>query len=135
MPMNKQTIGKDKDGKDVVMVWGADLNWAHGFVEGPEYQKREYYRAQGKGDASYVVARDVAKKCDEKGYPIYNYWCAIVYIDGKTEHLPTEFMSAYEGQEVCQIFESERDARGIHAREHTRELDKERARIESKKDD
>jgi hypothetical protein len=123
MAMNKQTIGKDEDGKDVVMVWGADLNWAHGFVEGPEHQQREYYRAQGRGNAHYAVARDLAKKFDAKGHPIYNYWYVVMHIDGETINLPTEFMSAYEGQEVCQIFESERGAR-IRKEEHARVEDK-----------
>jgi hypothetical protein len=129
MPMNKQVVGKDGDGKDVVMVWGADLNWAHGFVNGPKHQQREYYRAQGKGNAHYVVARDMEKRFDEKGHHIYNYWYAVMHIDGETINLPTEFMTAFEGQEVCQIFESERCAQ---AREI---LSKERARIEDKNND
>lgn len=122
MPMHKQTVGKDSDGKDVVQVWGDDLNWAHGFASGPTGQ-REYYRAQGRGFAHYAVVRETEKKLDAKGHPIFNYWYAITFIDGKTTELPTEFMSAYEGQEVCQIFESER-TRDISKNAHTRIEDK-----------
>ena len=122
MPMDKQVIGQDQDGNDVVMVWGADLNWAHGYVTGPKHQQREYYRAMGKGDAHYLVARTI-----EEGF---RYWYVTMHIDGKTQHLPTEFMSAYEGQEVCQIFEAERDTGA-----HTQSLERTRARVEDKRDD
>jgi hypothetical protein len=118
MPMHKEIIGKDADGKDVVRIWGDDLNWAHGFVEGPQHQQREYYRAQGRGNAHYVVAREVSRE--------FKYWFAVMHIDGETINLPTEFMSAYEGQEVCQIFEAER-ARTISKNT--------RARIEDKTND
>jgi hypothetical protein len=123
MPMDKQVVGKDVDGNDVVMVWGDDLNWAHGYVKGPEHQQREYYRAQGKGGAHYAVARDLAEKLDDKKRPIFRYWYVVTHIDGKTVHLPTEFMSAYEGQEVCQIIESER-AHVISKNAHARIEDK-----------
>ena len=116
--MDKVVVGQDQDGNDVLMVWGADLNWAHGFVEGPQHQQKEYYRAQGKGNAHYVVTREMSKE--------FKYWFITMNIDGKTENLPTEFMSVYEGQEICQIFETERDT-------HARTLEKERARIEDKK--
>jgi len=125
MPMKSEIVGKDADGNDVVMVWGDDLNWAHGFVEGPSRQQKEYYRAQGRGGAHYVVSRDLATRLDNKNKPIFNYWYATMHVDGKTTHLSTEFMSAYEGQEICQIFESERDTRA-------HELKNALARIESK---
>lgn len=117
MPMNKQVVGKDEDGKPVVMVWGADLNWAHGFVEGPEHQQKEYYRAQGKGNAHYIVARDIAKKLDMFGKPEFKYWYVTMHVDGETINLPSECMNAYEGQELAQIFESERR---VHKEEHAR---------------
>jgi hypothetical protein len=110
MPMDKQVVGKDSDGNDVLMVWGDDLNWAHGFAKSRDEQ-REYYRAHGRGDAHYAVVREVSKE--------FKYWYVAIYVDGKTTHLPTEFMSAYEGKEVCQIFESER-ARDILKNAHAR---------------
>ena len=127
MPMKKVPIGKDSDGKPVNVVWGDDLNWAHGFVEGPQHQQKEYYRAQGRGDAHYVVARDMGEKLDASKNPIYRYWYITMHIDGETTHLPTEFMVALEGMEVCQIWESERDTRA-----HTQSLERTRARIEHK---
>ena len=126
MPMHKYPIGKDDDGKEVVMVWGADLNWAHGYIEMHGQKEKEYYRTHGRGNAYYAVARDLEKHYDAKGHVVFNYWYVSMHIDGKTTQLPTEFMSAYEGQEVCQIFESERDAR-IHKEE--------RARIEGEKNE
>ena len=123
--MNKRTIGKDVDGNPVNVIWGADLNWAHGFVEGPEHQQREYYRAQGKGDAHYVVFREPSTKRFD-----FKYWYIAIHIDGKTEQLPTECMSYLEGQEICQIYESERDTRA-----HTQSLERTRARIEDKTSD
>ena len=121
MPMNKQVIGKDAEGKDVNVIWGADLNWAHGFVEGPRHQQREYYRAQGRGNAYYLVARESPDQGPgTKG--LHNkefvYWYVTIYIDGKTTHLDTECMNAYEGQELCQIFESERAC--VVSKERTR---------------
>jgi hypothetical protein len=127
MHMSKQVVGKDADGNDVVMVWGADLNWAHGFVDGPQHQQREYYRAQGRGNAHYLVAREVSRE--------FKYWLVVIHVDGKTQNLPTEFMSAYEGQEVCQIFESER-AHVIRGPTPAHEVSKNaRARIEDKIND
>lgn len=124
MPMNKEVIGIDSEGKPVNVVWGADLNWAHGFVENNKHEKREYYRAQGKGNAHYLVWREISDKLDQFGKREFKYWYATMHIDGQTNNLMTEFMSAYEGQEVCQIFESER----------TRAISKEPARIgENKK--
>lgn len=133
MPMHKYVVGKDEDGNDVAMVWGADLNWAHGYINGPEHQQKEYYRAKGKGDAHYAVVRDLAEKRDAKNHLIYHYWYVVMHVDGKTTNLPTEFMSAYEGQEVCQIWESERAH--TYGQSHVQSLERTRARIEDKSDD
>jgi hypothetical protein len=111
MPMSKHPIGTDEEGKTVNVIWGADLNWAHGMVESNGV-KREYYRAQGKGNAHYAVVRETNQK-------EFAYWYVVMLIDGKTINLPTECMNAYEGQEICQIFESERDAH-IHKEERAR---------------
>jgi hypothetical protein len=107
MPMHRRVIGQDSDGNDVLMVWGDKLNWARGVVD-VKGEMREYYRAQGNGNAHYAVMRDLAKKRDDRGQPLYNYWYVAMHIDGQTTNLPTEFMSALEGKEVCQIFENER---------------------------
>lgn len=126
MPMHKQPIGKDGDGKPVNVIWGDKLNWAHGFVENSKHEKREYYRAQGRNNAYYLVWREISDELDMFGKPEFKYWYVITHADGHTNNLITEFMNAFEGQEVCQIFESERDARA-------RELSKERARTHEDK--
>lgn len=118
--MSKFPIGEDDEGNPVNVVWGANLNWAHGFIEKQGEPKREYYRAQGKGNAHYVVAREVSEKRFD-----FRYWYISMHIDGHTSHLDTECMNAYEGQEICQIFESERAH--VVSKEHAR------ARIEDKK--
>ena len=124
MPMHTRVIGKDTDGNDVVEAWGDDLNWAHGVMESGG-EKREYYRAHGRGNAYYAVMREISDKLDRFNKPEFKYWYVSMHVDGKTTHMPTEFMNAYEGQEVCQIFESER----------THEVSKnEHVRIEGKND-
>jgi hypothetical protein len=116
MPMSKHPIGTDDEGNPVNVVWGADLNWAHGFAENNEHKQCEYYRAQGKDNAHYAVVRELTGK--------FEYWYVTMHIDGHTSHLDTECMNAYEGQEICQIFESERAH--VVSKEHAR------ARIEDK---
>ena len=124
MPMHKRPIGKDSDGNTVNVIWGDDLNWAHGFVEGPQQQQREYYRAQGVGGAQYVVAREPSK-----GHFDFKYWYIVAHIDGQTITFPTECMNALEGQEICQIYESERDTRT-----RAQSLERTRARVEDKRE-
>jgi hypothetical protein len=115
MPMNTKIIGTDSEGNDVNVVWGDRLNWASGIVKLDTGQFR-YYRAKGKSGAHYVVKRQDVNE--------FKYWYISIYINGRTMHLPTEFMNAWEGKEVCQIYESE----------YMRDISKERAhvRIENK---
>jgi hypothetical protein len=115
MPMSKHPIGKDDEGNPVNVVWGDRLNWAYGIIEKNNMEPKQYYRAQGRGNAHYVVAREIANG--------FRYWYVSMHIDGHTTHLDTECMNAYEGQEICQIFESER----AHV------ISKERARIREEK--
>jgi hypothetical protein len=90
------------------MIMGDPMPWR--FNE----KEQVYYVTSPDGKARYVVARSRPTGRDKSGHVLYSYWQARVRLtDGhgvgsEIINLGDEHMIAFEGQEVCQIYESAR---------------------------
>ena len=103
MPARRRVAGRDKDGTILFTISGDDLPWRH------DVHQEVYFYISKDGRAKYAVARSRPQGLD-RGRPPYAYWRAGVILDGKPISLGDEHMIAQEGMEVCQIYESERQA-------------------------
>ena len=103
MTLRQRIVGRHPDGRKVVMIAGDPLPW--------QFNEKEhvYYVTSKDGRAKYVVARSRPTGRDRSGHVLFSYWQARVRIDGDDIiNLGDEHMNAFEGQEICQIYESAR---------------------------
>jgi hypothetical protein len=103
MPVRQKIVARHPDGRKLVMIQGDELPW--------KFNEKEdvYYVTSKDGRARYVVARSRPIERDRSGRMVYSYWQARVRIDdGEIINLGDEHMIAFEGQEVCQIYDSAR---------------------------
>ena len=104
MPVRQRIVGRHPDGRTVVMIAGDPMPWRFNDKEDV------YYVTSKDGRAKYVVARSRPTGRDRSGHVLYSYWQARVRIDSdEIINLGDEHMIAWEGKEVCQIYESARN--------------------------
>lgn len=100
MSVRRRIVGKSSDGRRMYAISGDDLPW--------RYDVREdvFFVTSKDGRARYAVGRTRPTGLDRGRLP-YPYWRAVVLLDDKMMDLG-EHMIAWEGKEVCQIYESSR---------------------------
>jgi hypothetical protein len=106
MTVRRRVVGRHEDGRKVVVTFGDEMRWKY------DEEESIFHVVSDDGKAKYVVARSRPTHMD-RGRPAYRYWVARVIMDGETTNLGDTYMIAWEGKEVCQIYES---ARHDHAR-------------------
>jgi hypothetical protein len=114
MTVRRRIVGRHEDGRKVVVIFGDEMHW--------KYDPKEeiFHAVSDDGKVRYAVAKSRPTEKDRFGHRLYRYWMARAIEGGETTNLGDLHMVAFEGKEVCQIWESSRhEARG-DARVHDR---------------
>lgn len=142
MTVRRRVVGRHEDGRKVVVIFGDDMRW--------KYDEKEeiFHAVSDDGKIKYAVARSRPTGKDKFGHRLYRYWMARAIETKENEESVTTnlgdlHMVAYEGKEVCQIWESSRheakemianEKKGGDARIHDRRPRRLSIRFEDKRD-
>ena len=101
MPVRRRLVDRTEDGRTLYAISGDELPWKF------NVQRDAWWVVSKDQRAKYVVYRPKPEGWDRGGLP-FPYWKAVVLLGGKEIDLGDRHMIAWEGKEVCQIYDSAR---------------------------